>query len=331
MYPFLYPFGTASDCLRYVRENLDWDEDDLAAAESLVARNLIPLRTGAELGTFLGVSKKLISAIALRPQNYYRAFEITKRNGKKRTIHAPRVFSKTIQRYILDCVLTPLALHEAACGFRRGFSCATGAKRHLQRPFLWNIDLKDFFPNIAEGRVRGTFLGMGYSPGASSLLASLCCLEERLPQGAPTSPALANIIFTPTDGRIAELADTASVVYSRYADDLSFSSRELITQEFRRAVTQTICEAGFQINPNKSRLMGPKCRRQVTGLTVNERLSIPRARRRELRAWFHKVQKAPAAFVHEKDRLIGYAAWVFEHHALEGKKYLKIAHSIPNK
>jgi len=287
MYPFLYPFGTASDCLRYLRENLDWDDGAVAAAEQLVARNLIPLRSGTELGTYLGVSKKLISAIALRPQKYYRAFEITKKNGKKRTIHAPRVFLKTIQRYILDCVLTPISLHDAACGFRRGFSCSTGASRHLQRPFLWNIDLQDFFPSISKARVGDAFVGMGYPAKAASLLASLCCLDEILPQGAPTSPALANLIFTPIDGEIAALAAKAGLVYTRYADDLSFSALEPITEEFRRRVAQIIRAAGFQINPNKSRLMGPKCCRQVTGLTVNERLSIPREKRPKEPRWFH--------------------------------------------
>jgi retron-type reverse transcriptase len=170
---------------------------------------------------------------------------------------------------------------------------------------------------------------MGYPAKAASLLASLCCLDEILPQGAPTSPALANLIFTPIDGEIAALAAKAGLVYTRYADDLSFSALEPITEEFRRRVAQIIRAAGFQINPNKSRLMGPKCCRQVTGLTVNERLSIPREKRRQLRAWFHSVQKNPAGFISVKQRLVGFASWVFEHHPVEGKKYLKIAHSIP--
>jgi len=330
MYPFLYPFGTAGDCLRYVRENLDWNPAELAVAERLVAKNLIPLKTGTELGVYLAVSKKLIGAIALRPHKYYRAFEITKANGKKRTIHAPRVFLKTIQRYILDCILAPLQLHEAACGFRRGFSCASGAKRHLKRPFLWNIDLQDFFPSIAKARVVQAFTDIGYPAGAASLLASLCCLDERLPQGAPTSPALANYIFFPVDAQISEVARMANVVYTRYADDLSFSALEPISQDFQQRVGLIVSGAGFRINNSKSRLMGPKCCRQVTGLTVNERISIPREKRRQLRAWFHNVQKNPAGFTREKERLIGFASWVFEHHPAEGRNYLEIAHDIPD-
>jgi retron-type reverse transcriptase len=292
---------------------------------------LIPLKTGTELGEYLGVSKKLISAIALRPRGYYREFEIAKRNGRKRTIQAPRVFLKTIQRYILDCILAPVSLHEAACGFRRGHSCSTGAKQHVQRPFLWNIDLQDFFPSIGRGRVVQAFSALGYLPNAALLLASLCCLDEALPQGAPTSPALANIVFAPIDGQLASLAKNSGSCYTRYADDLSFSRMEPITEKFRQAVVQVIRDAGFRINSRKSRLMGPKCSRQVTGLTVNEKVSIPRQRRRQLRARFHHVRRNPLAFVAMKEQLVGFAAWVAEHHPAEGRRYLEIAHSIPDR
>jgi retron-type reverse transcriptase len=301
MYPSLYPFGTGGDCIKYIRTYLNWEPDDLATAERLVAKNIIPLKTGTELAVYLGISRKLIGAIALRPHKYYRAFEITKANGKKRTIHAPRVFLKTIQRYILDCVLTPLDLHEAACGFRRGFSCATGAKRHVERPFLWNIDLQDFFPSIVKERVAHAFSSIGYPVGAASVLASLCCLDGKLPQGAPTSPALANYIFFQVDVRIGEAARIANVVYTRYADDLSFSALEPINEDFQQNVSRIIRDAGFRINRGKSRLMGPKCCRQVTGLTVNEKVCIPRTKRRQLRAWFHNVDKNPAAFTGEKE------------------------------
>jgi len=331
MYPFLYPFPSADDCLNYINKNFDWKPDDFRLAEQLVAKKLIPLKTGTELCYYLGISKKLISAISLHPDRYYRAFTITKANGKLRAIHAPRVFLKTIQRYILDCILTPLPLHEAACGFRRGMSCATGAQHHLKRPFLWNIDLKDFFPSIEKKRVIQAFTEIGYSSKAAYILASLCCLDGKLPQGAPTSPALANYVFRPTDDIIDELAKAKDIVYTRYADDLSFSSLSPIAEEFRQQIQKIITGFGFRINSTKSRLVGPKCCRQVTGLTINEKISIPRVRRRQMRARFHQVLKSPGSFSHEKERLIGFAAWVFEYHPAEGKKYLEIAHSIPDK
>jgi retron-type reverse transcriptase len=200
----------------------------------------------------------------------------------------------------------------------------------LNRAFLWNIDLRDFFPSIRKTNVQEAFLSIGYPVKAALLLSSICCLDGKLPQGAPTSPALANLIFTPIDTQIAELVRKANVVYTRYADDLSFSALKPITPDLRRRVMKVITDGGFWINEDKTRLMGPKCCRQVTGLTVNNRLSIPRQRRRQLRARFHSVQKNPTAFVSEKEQLVGFASWVFDYHPLEGKKYLEIAHSIPN-
>jgi retron-type reverse transcriptase len=161
------------------------------------------------------------------------------------------------------------------------------------------------------------------------VLASLCCLDGKLPQGAPTSPALANYIFIPIDVYIEKITTEANIVYTRYADDLSFSALEPISNELRKKIILNIGAAGFKINKSKSRLMGPKCCRQVTGLSVNEKVSIPREKRRQLRARFHNVRKSPNAFIHEKQKLIGFASWVFEHHPGEGKEYLKIARSIP--
>jgi RNA-directed DNA polymerase len=120
------------------------------------------------------------------------------------------------------------------------------------------------------------------------------------------------------------------IVYTRYTDDLSFSSLKPIPEDFRALVMRIIRQAGFDLNPRKSRLMGPRCGRQVTGLTVNEKISIPRQKRRLLRAKFHNVGKNPTAFVSQKARLVGFASWVFDHHPREGKTYLEIAHSIPD-
>ncbi len=141
MYPSLYPFGTGGDCIKYIRTYLNWEPDDLATAERLVAKNIIPLKTGTELAVYLGISRKLIGAIALRPHKYYRAFEITKANGKKRTIHAPRVFLKTIQRYILDCVLTSIKI-------RRRLPLRKSASSALPLGYLTTIQQKA--ENIAK-------------------------------------------------------------------------------------------------------------------------------------------------------------------------------------
>jgi retron-type reverse transcriptase len=263
------------------------------------------------------------------PHRYYRSFAIQKKNGHIRVITAPRVFMKTVQRYILDCILSQRVPHGAACGFRRGFNCGTGAKRHVSKAFLWNIDLKDFFPSITKAQVKKVFEAAGYPEPAAFFLSGLCCLAGSLPQGAPTSPALANLVAFSLDENLQSLADAASITYTRYADDMSFSSSMPITREFRQMVDVAISEHGFSVNPAKTRLMGPATRREVTGLYVNEGVSIPRWRRRQLRAMFHQVALRPAELSQDKSRVLGYARWLFDYHSAEGRKALSVAHQIP--
>jgi retron-type reverse transcriptase len=154
-------------------------------------------------------------------------------------------------------------------------------------------------------------------------------LEGRLPQGAPTSPAIANLIALPLDAKLTHMSNGIGVVYSRYADDLSFSSQTLIPSEFRAAVSEVTQVFGFKIQPSKTRLMGPAIRREVTGLTVNEKISIPRRRRRKLRAYFHNIRLHPTQFVDQKRQAEGYARWLYDFHPTEGARALEIISHIP--
>jgi retron-type reverse transcriptase len=330
MYPALFPFIRAESWLSYLKQlNVD-SADEVENARLLLGRNLIPLLHGCDLGHYLGISPRLVGHMAKAPKKYYQTFSILKRNGTRRQISAPRVFLKTLQRYLLDCVLDQIPLHEAAVGFRPKMNCATGARRHVGNRFLWNIDLEDFFPSIRLLQVERVFADVGYKPEVAGFLAQICCLDSRLPQGAPTSPAIANILFTPVDEKLDALSKEAELMYSRYADDLSFSGNKLIPAEFRKKVLTLIKAHGFRVNHSKSRLIGPGARREVTGLTVNASVSIPRKRRRKLRAFFHQVSKNPLAFSDQKAQAIGYAAWAFDYHEAEGKAYLEIAHKIPD-
>jgi len=155
MLPAQYPFGTKERWLE-VASTFFGDADN-ELINQLLDKNLIPFVRGPEIGIYLGVSPKLLSHMVKRPVRYYNAFEIRKKNGQQRLITAPRVFLKTVQRYILDCILSQVPPHDAACGFRRGLNCGDGAQRHVQRPYLWNVDLADFFPSITKPQVRQLF------------------------------------------------------------------------------------------------------------------------------------------------------------------------------
>ncbi len=329
LYPFLFPFLSEERWLSFGKNCLNWNEDDCLLAKHHISAKRIPLLNGLEIASYLGVSKELIQAMALQSHRFYNTFSVKKKNGGERSIAAPRVFLKVIQRYILDCILSPTPPHEASFGFVRGRNPGMGAEMHINRPFLWNIDLQDFFPSISQSRVRDFFFSLGYPPVASRTLSSLCCLNGWLPQGAPTSPAIANGVFLKGDIEIQSLCSEKNIVYSRYADDLSFSSLTAIDDDFRKAVAEIIRKYGFSINAKKTRLTGPKCRREVTGLTVNTRVSIPREKRRAIRAQFHNLN-GKILLPEEQLRLCGLANWVSLHHE-EGKRYLQQLREIRDK
>jgi RNA-directed DNA polymerase len=327
MLPALYPFGTAERWLEVAPAF--FDESGIAEVKHLLDKGLIPLRSGPEIAIYLGISPKLVSHMVMRPSRYYNTFEIVKKNGGRRLITAPRVFLKTVQRYILDCILSQVEPHDAAVAFRRGRNCGDGAHRHVGRPYVWNIDLSDFFPTITKSQVLRVFREIGYPDAAALFLTGLCCLEHRLPQGAPTSPALANLVAEPLDLKLTWIAESASIVYTRYADDMTFSSGSLISAEFQARVIYAIENHGFALNPTKTRLMGPAIRREVTGLTINQQISIPRHRRRQLRAYFHHISRSPEQYPEERQRALGYARWLYDYHREEGAKALRIVASIP--
>ena len=327
MLPALYPFGTKERWLEVTPAF--FGDVDKELISQLLDKNLIPVLRGPEIAIYLGVSPKLLSHMVKRPVRYYNSFEIRKKNGQQRLITAPRVFLKTVQRYVLDCILSQVPPNDAACGFRRGLNCGVGAERHVGCSYLWNIDLANFFPTITKTRVTQVFRNIGYRQSAAFFLSGLCCLEHRLPQGAPTSPALSNLVTVPMDAKLTHVSESAGVVYSRYADDLSFSANALISPEFRAIVSEIVEMFGFQIQPMKTRLMGPAIRREVTGLTVNQKVSIARRRRRQLRAYFHQIGRAPDRYIDEKQRATGYARWLFDYHPAEGAKALAVISRIP--
>lgn len=303
----------------------------LSNIEDLLNRNLIPVFHGPEIAHFLGVSPKIVSLMAAKPGRFYNRFKVTKRNGGHRMISAPRVFIKQTQRYILDCIIEPLdkTLPSCVVGFRRGISLKSSASRHVGNSFLWTIDLTDFFPSVKHKHVVDFFSSAGYGYHAAEFLAKLCTLNGELPQGAPTSPSIANHVFSKVDQIIISEIGEEDIEYTRYADDLSFSSDNPIPQSFRKRIVQIVNQHEFQINKKKERLVGPASRREVTGCVINEKVSVPRPRRREIRAIFHKAKRSPLDFIKRRSELMGYVGW-FESMALpEARKMRSIAENIP--
>ena len=242
------------------------------------------------------------------PTERYVRFEIPKRGGGMRLIASPIGIVRQGQKALAKLLVEAYEAHPAAQGFIRARSVATNAAEHVGQHLVLNIDLKDFFPTINFGRVRGLFMAapFGMGPAAATVLAQLCTDRNGLPQGAPTSPVLSNLIASGLDRRLGRLARQNRLRYTRYADDITFSSKEA---QFPAAVAtlapgganaavqigpdlaKAIASAGFSINDKKVRLQTRHTRQSVTGLTVNTRINVERERVRRLRAMLHAWEK----------------------------------------
>lgn len=220
---------------------------------------------------------------------FYRAFTIPKRSGGTRTIAEPLPSLKEIQRWILEFVLNRVPVSRYAKAFVRGRGIKENARFHKHQPMVLALDIRDFFPSILRYRVYGIFRSFGYSQAVANILSRLCTLEDCLPQGAPTSPALSNLASRRIDRRLAGLSRKLGLRYTRYADDLTFSGH-FSTGNLIRVVGSILLEDGFVLNDSKIRVMAEHERQEVTGVTVNKRLRAPRELRHELRQAVYYIE-----------------------------------------
>lgn len=264
--------------------------------------------------------------------NHYHRRIIPKRDGTHRLLEAPKQRLKAAQRHILSGLLNCVPPHPSAFGFVPGRNCLHAARRHVGEAMVLRFDLKDFFPGIQAGRIYGLFRCLGYPHAVSRHLTGLCTTSTpthvlnrwpmaqrsmlrtpHLPQGAPTSPALANQLCHGLDRRLSALAGSLDANYSRYADDLTFSGDPHIIKPLCRLVPAIAREEGFTLNAAKTKRLPATARQTVTGLTVNQGLNVPRPAYDRLKAVIHACSKsddprlADAAF---RAHLLGQIAWV---------------------
>lgn len=294
--------------------------DRRSDVERLRAAGLPVLSTPADVAQALEVSVPELRWLAFHSEaterpNYV-SFEIPKRRGGTRSLSAPHAKLKAAQRKVLDTILAPLPPEPAAQGFVKGKSTCTNADVHVGRAVVVCLDLSDFFPTITFGRVRGLFQSVGYSPAAATCLALLCTESPRapiaydgttyqvalgppaLPQGAPTSPAISNLVAGNLDRRLAGFAAKHGWAYTRYADDLTFSGgpdQAAKVPALVRMAEQVANGEGFRVHPDKTRVMRQGQRQTVTGLVVNDKRGLPRTELRRLRAILHNAQKTGLA------------------------------------
>jgi RNA-directed DNA polymerase len=244
-----------------------------------------------------GLANKLANP---KLQHYHYRIE-PKRSGGIRLLESPKSNLKALQRRILAGILDRIPAHPAVHGFVKGRSIATNAAPHAGKPVLLRLDLQDFFPSFPAARISALFRTIGYPETIACLLAGICTnaaprdiwntpatdpdvrlLYERphLPQGAPTSPALANLTAYRLDSRLTGLAKSAGAVYTSYADDLAFSGGESFnraTARFSIHAAAIALEEGFTVNHRKTRIMHQGVRQQIAGVVVNQKPNLRRA------------------------------------------------------
>lgn len=268
--------------------------------------NLNEISTRTELADFLEIPIHKLTYILYvkHPHSYYETFEIPKKNGELRTIHAPKKELKYIQTKLLAALsahvtkynLVNATTENISHAFKKNKSIFTNASYHKDKRYILNVDLKDYFEHFHFGRVRGYFHKnkMFCLPiEIATIIAQLTCYNGSLPQGAPTSPIITNLICNILDMHIIKLARKYGLHYTRYADDMTFSTnRKDFPQtyiSFLNDLKSEIESFGFEINENKTRLIYNTSRQEVTGLVVNKKVNVCKSYYKETRAMAHRL------------------------------------------
>ena len=259
--------------LRTVLVAADECEADIVAAEQY-AENLMQLGMPVifdlhHFAKLVGKEARDIGNMMVHQEDFfYRQVQIEKKHGGYRTLDIPAVNLRKIQKWILKNILYQISVSEHACGFCKKRSIVTNAERHVGKGCVINVDIKDFFPSVHGDQIFKIFYYYGYTTEVSYLLSRLCTYRDYLPQGAPTSPYLSNIVCLKLDKRLSQLAKSYHAEYSRYADDITFSGNAGI-KAMLPIVERILNEEGYLLNKDKTRIAYKHQRQEVTGLLVN--------------------------------------------------------------
>jgi retron-type reverse transcriptase len=285
-------------------------------SERLASYNLPKYSNASEIASAMGISIGQLRFLAFSRKTskttHYVRFKIPKKTGGERTISAPMPRLKTAQHWILKNILEKVQINSAAHGFCSKHSIVTNAEPHLGAEVIVNVDLKDFFPSISYRRIKGLFKSLGYSEAASTIFGLICTEPEveqvslddityyiatsirHLPQGAPTSPALTNILCRRLDKRLTKAATELGFTYTRYADDLTFSAKGESCRNVCNIlglVHDTVKHEGLEVNTQKTRVLRKGRQQEVTGVVVNKKLSVCKKTLKKFRAVLFQIEK----------------------------------------
>lgn len=234
---------------------------------------------------------KCLYAVSNHAELHYQPAPVKKRSGGVRKLLVPDMLLCTIQRNLLCHVLSGLTVSQYATAYKKHSSVVDNARPHVGKEMLLKLDIKDFFTNITFPMVyQAAFPGVYFPPAVRRLLTELCCYEDYLPQGAPTSPAVSNLVMKSFDEYMGSWCRERKIYYTRYCDDLTFSGA-FDQREVKNKVRSYLRAMGFELNEKKTRILKKSGRQTVTGIVVNERPGVGREYRRRLRAEVYYCRK----------------------------------------
>lgn len=265
-------------------------ESYLSYAKELFDNHLPILYDQKHLSLLVGFKYEYLLKVSNDPRKFYRKFSIPKKSGGEREISEPLPNLKEIQLWIMKEILYKCRVSRFAKAYVRNRSIRTNARFHVRQPIVVTLDIENFFGSLRKKGVYGFYKSLGYSIPVSLMLTNLCCINGSLPQGAPTSPALSNLLMRKIDNRIAGFSIKNSIRYTRYADDLTFSG-DFSPGMIIKFVKNVLRENYLTINEKKIQIRRPHQRQEVTGVVVNQKIQAPRALRRKLRQSVYYIKK----------------------------------------
>lgn len=282
-------------------------EELLRYAERLNKNNVPIIYDQEHLASLLGIRLSHLLSMTNSNRKFYKVFKLPKKRGGFRRIEQPLPTLLSIQYWVLDNILSRCAeklISPSAKAFKRNVPLTDNLTPHADQDLIVAVDVKDYFTSINAKTVYYLFEMLGYNPSVATMLARLCTYHGFLPQGAPTSPMLSNMVFYDLDVKIEKYCRYRGINYTRYADDLTFSGSNIRVGLLLRYIRWMLGMKGFELNEAKTKVMGRANAQYVTGCTVNEKANSPRSYRNQIRQEVYHLKTKGLAhhFEHFKKR-----------------------------
>ena len=261
-------------------------EQMLQYAQHLNSQNLPIIFDQYHFSRLVGYDYDFLLGVSNAPSLFYKHYEIPKKNGEVRNIEEPLPSLKDIQTWILRNILDPASVKwvsPVAKAFIPGMNLRNNARFHKNKEVVVALDIHDFFGSIKFGDVYGIYKHLGYCDSVAMLLTRICLYKGTLPQGAPTSPMLSNLMFRDLDNKIFHYCQRRKIRYTRYADDMTFSGDSVDVSSLISYVKMLVGTRHLMLNDEKTKVMGRGCSQRVTGVVVNEKIHVPNEYRKKIR------------------------------------------------